>query len=119
MEVWSSIIDTSIKYLLELNDENGTPLLKHRRKTFVLGFVMSALSARFLALDLLGKADDPFEYLLTYKFSQDHLELLFSCIRAMLGFNNNPDVMQFKAALKKILLRVSVYPSKHDILLDV
>lgn len=98
IDVWTSVIDTSIKYLLELKDENGTPLLKHRRKTFVLGFVMSALSARMLA------SDDLYEFILTYKFSQDHLELLFSCI---------PDVRKFKSALKKILLRVSVVASKH------
>ena len=113
MEVWSSVIDASIKYLLELKDEDGNILAKQKRKTFVLGFVTSALSAKFLAFELLGRADDPFEFLLTYKFSQDHLELLFSCIRAMLGFSNNPDVLRFKAALKKLLLHVSVGASKH------
>ena len=35
--------------------------------------------------------DQPFKYLLTYKFSQDHIELLFSCIRAKGGWNNNPN----------------------------
>ena len=74
---------------------------------------MAAFSTRLLAEDLLTQEDDPYEYLLTYKFSQDHLELLFSCIRAMFGFSNNPDVTQFKAALRKILLRVSVVASKH------
>ena len=43
-------------------------------------------------------------YLLTFKFSQDPLETLFSTIRASLGFNNNPTVIQFTAAFKKILL---------------
>ena len=45
-----------------------------------------------------------FSYLLTFKFSQDPLETLFSTIRASLGFNNNPTVIQFTAAFKKILL---------------
>ena len=88
-------------------------LVHHRRRTFVYGFIMSALSAKFLAFELLGRTDDPFEFLLTYKFSQDHLELLFSCIRAMFVFSNNPDVLWFKAALKKLLLHVSVGASKH------
>jgi len=35
-----------------------------------------------------------FSYLLTFKFSQDPLETLFSTIRASLGFNNNPTVIQ-------------------------
>ena len=43
-------------------------------------------------------------YLLTFKFSQDPLETLFSVIRASLGSNNNPTVIQFTAAFKKILL---------------
>ena len=30
------------------------------------------------------------EVLLTYKLSQDHVELLFSLLRSMNSFNNNP-----------------------------
>lgn len=44
-------------------------------------------------------------YLLGYKFSQDHLETMFSVIRAKGGFNNNPNCVQFKAAFKRILMR--------------
>lgn len=36
--------------------------------------------------------DLDFLYVLTYKYSQDHLELLFSCIRSRGGNNNNPNV---------------------------
>lgn len=45
--------------------------------------------------------------------SQDHLELLFACIRGKNGFNNNPDIVQFKSSLRKILLRNSIIGSKH------
>ena len=55
----------------------------------------------------------PFKFCLTYKFSQDHLELLFSCIRGMNGFNNNSDVIQLKSSLKRILLRNSIVGSKY------
>ena len=34
--------------------------------------------------------------------SQDPLELFFGCIRASLGFNNNPTVQQFMGAYKKL-----------------
>jgi len=44
------------------------------------------------------------EYLLTYKLSQDHLELLFGAVRASLGYNNNPSVVQFEAAIKRIIV---------------
>lgn len=42
-------------------------------------------------------------YIPTYKFSQDHLEMLFSVIRSHGGCNNNPTANQFKTALKKII----------------
>ena len=46
-------------------------------------------------------------------FSQDHLKLLFACIQGKSGFNNNPDVVQLKSSLRKILLRNSIIGSKH------
>ena len=47
-------------------------------------------------------------YILTYKFSQDHLELFFGAIRSSGGFNNNPTAEQFTAAYKRLLLRSSI-----------
>ena len=45
--------------------------------------------------------------------SQDHLELLFACIRGKNGFNNNPNVVQLKSSLCKVLLRNSIIGSKN------
>ena len=110
---WISTIDTSISYLLGLKDIDGTPLFLHRRKTFVVGLVIAALSTKELAISLLTCSSNPFSYILTYKYSQDNLELLFSCIRGLNGWNNNPDLRQFKSSLKRILLRVSTRRSKY------
>jgi hypothetical protein len=41
----------------------------------------------------------------TFQFSQDFLEVFFGIIRARLGGNNNPTVLQFKYALRRILAR--------------
>lgn len=41
-------------------------------------------------------------YVLAVEYCQDHIETLCSKIRAMHGFNNNPDILQFKAALKSL-----------------
>lgn len=60
----------------------------------------------------------PFKYLLTYKYSQDHLELLFSCIRSRGGWNNNPSSLQLKYALSKMLLRNAVTASKYANCID-
>ena len=48
------------------------------------------------------------QYLLTYKFSQDHLELFFCAIRAHGCFNNNPTAQQFTAAYKRLLLHSGI-----------
>lgn len=40
----------------------------------------------------------------TFQYSQDHLETYFSLIRGSLGWNNNPNEIQFKAAYRKLLV---------------
>lgn len=45
---------------------------------------------------------------MTYKFSQDHIELLFVRIRQRFGSNNNPNASQFKTAIKQILMKNSL-----------
>lgn len=50
------------------------------------------------------KDDAKLEFLLGYKFSQDHLETFFSSVRSMHGFNNNPTCRQFQSAYKKLLI---------------
>jgi len=55
-----------------------------------------------------------FKYILTYKFSQDYLEILFSKIRSRHGYNNNPNVLQFKYAMRQILLRNEIRGSANS-----
>ncbi|XP_065642826.1 DNA transposase THAP9-like isoform X2 [Hydra vulgaris] len=105
---WNTTFDQIINYLSKLTDANGTPLLKHRRKTFVLGLIVAAKSLQHLAYELLTLNVHPFKFCLTYKFSQDYIELLFSCICEKNGFNNKPDGTQFKSSLKRILLHNSI-----------
>jgi len=47
-----------------------------------------------------------------YKISQDHLELIFSCIRSHGGYNNNPRVKQFKSAFKKLIIHTEIKENK-------
>ena len=44
------------------------------------------------------------QYLLTYKFSQDHLELFFCAIRACGGWCPNPHSAQFSSAYKRLVI---------------
>lgn len=49
-----------------------------------------------------------FSYILTYKFSQDHLELLFARIRQRFESNNNPSTHQFKGAIKQKQMKMQL-----------
>ena len=66
-----------------------------------------------MATNMFNLPDNPFTYLLTCKYSQDHLELLFSCIRSRGGWNNNPNCLQLKYSLRKMLMRNAVTASKN------
>ena len=47
-------------------------------------------------------------YILTYKFSQYHLELFFGAILSSGSFNNNPTAKQFTATYKRLPPRNSI-----------
>lgn len=53
--------------------------------------------------ELVEKDNAPLQYIITYKFSQDYLELFFSAVRGLNGHNNNPTFNQFKAAYRRLL----------------
>ena len=72
--LWTHVVDSTTRYLAGLNDVNGTPLLSHRRKTFVLGMITTANSVKKLSDHLLNLKVNPFSYVLTYKIGQDSLE---------------------------------------------
>ena len=107
------IINSTANYLAGLTDEMGTPMLRHRRKTFVLGLITVARSVQKISKYLFEMKESPFDYFLTYKISQDHIELLFNCLRGKLGHNTNPDVQEFRYALRRILLHAAMSPSSH------
>ena len=112
-EIWEEILKTTAEYLLGLKTIQKDKLLStHKRKTFIIGFVATIKSTLEMTHEMFS-TNDPFKYLLTYKFSQDHIELLFSCIRAKGGWNNNPNCLQLKYALRKMLLRNAITASKN------
>ena len=72
-------LESTAKYLLNLTSSEGEPIIKHPPKTFVLGFVITIKSTLEMAKQMLTLSESPFSYVLTYKYSQDHIEILFSC----------------------------------------
>ncbi|XP_041864603.1 uncharacterized protein LOC121654496 [Melanotaenia boesemani] len=71
----------------------------------VIGFVISIDTLMLMIPELLQVQ----RYVLTYRFSQDHLELLFNSIRAAGGWNNNPSTRQFFC---RLMVRCGVSPSE-------
>ena len=100
--VWRSFIYETHHYLCSLKLPNGQLVSASLRKTAVVGLIVSSFSAVAL-LDVLVVQESLLKYLLTYKMSQDHLELFFSAVRSRRGWNNNPSAVHFKAAWKRLL----------------
>ncbi|XP_071384885.1 DNA transposase THAP9 [Centroberyx affinis] len=94
--------------LLELKNDKGIPMHSGKRKTCVVGFIANCVSVWNIFQEVVCKPNAPCRYFLTYKLSQDHLELFFSSIRACGGFNNNPTARQFTAAYKRLLVKLQV-----------
>ncbi|KAJ8047188.1 DNA transposase THAP9 [Holothuria leucospilota] len=94
------------EYLGELKDATGQSLTKCRRKTAWVGFMMTIESVTEICHNLLTNSQ-PAHYVCTFKMSQDHLESFFSRIRRRGGWNNNPNCLQFKWALRAILQKNS------------
>jgi len=65
-----------------------------KRKTPFIGFILAIDAVIGLFNTLVTPVNAPLHYLLTYKLSQDHLELFFGCIR-LRGGCNNPTASQF------------------------
>ena len=85
---------------------------KTRRKTGFLGFLVAINSTKGIFNTLVEADKAPLKYLLTYKLSQDHLELFFGAVRSAGGFNNNPTTQQFTAAYKRLLLHSHIEGGK-------
>ena len=97
-----------IKSLKTIKTLDGVAVVNGPRKTFIQGFAISADSILAISKELLQRASMPYKYVLTYRFSQDALEMFFSKIRSRLGWNNNPNALQFKYALRSLLLRNNI-----------
>ena len=110
--LWQPFLDEASSYIKGLKNEVGNLMYNTKRKTGFVGFLLAIESVKLLFKELVEKTDPPMNYLLTYKFSQDHLELFFGAIRSAGGFNNNPTAQQFTAAYKRLLMRSTIAGGK-------
>lgn len=111
---YEEVLKSTATYLLSLKVGLPSQLLAtHRRKTFIIGFVTNIISTIDMANQMFTMPNNPFKYILTYKYSQDHLELLFSCVRSKGGWNNNPNCVQLKYALRQMMMKNAITASKN------
>lgn len=114
-----NFINSSIQYLEGLYclppgkdgriKDNFIPVIQSARKTGFIGLIIALKSVGNLFNDLIKSKD--LDFLLTYKLSQDHLEMFFLAIRSRGGFNNNPTALQFESAFKRLLVHTEVMTS--------
>jgi hypothetical protein len=94
-----------------LKGPDGVKLIEGKRKTGFLGLIIDMSSVINLVEKYIIK-EKCLIYLLTYKLSQDHIEMFFCAIRSKGGFNNNnPTATQFEAAYKRLLTHAEITTS--------
>ena len=101
--IWLPFLNKAYEYLTNLQTTEGVFLYHTKRKTCILGYNLMIKAVKLLFEELVEKDNAPLKYIITYKFSQDYLELLFSAVRGLNGRNNNPTFSQFKAAYRRLL----------------
>ena len=101
-------LDEATEYIGNLKGLDGQSILTSKRKTGFLGFLMCIKAVEGLAENLVIGENSVLKYLLTYKMSQDHLELFFRAVQASGGRNNNPTTSQFIAAYKQLMMRHNI-----------
>ena len=82
--LWLSFLEEASNYIKGLTDVTGVPMHMTKRKTGFVGFLVAIESLKLLFKELVEGEKAPMNDLLTYKFSQDHLELFF-CAFDQLG----------------------------------
>lgn len=102
---------TYFKNLKVSEKDKFVPVLKSTRRTAFRGYFINMHSIRLMYQEFVEEKK-LLTSLPTYYLSQDALERFFGNIRANCGFNNNPNVEQFKGAYRKLQCNMDLAPSK-------
>ncbi|KAF2892532.1 hypothetical protein ILUMI_13641 [Ignelater luminosus] len=86
---------------------NGV-VLQTNRKTGILSLLICIDSLLGMYQKDIQTGVPLLRYILTYKISQDYLEISFSAVRGKFGSNNNPTCRKFKEAYKRLLLHTEI-----------
>lgn len=107
-----AFFDEAIEYFqgLKLTANSKKTIIQTRSKTPFFGFILDLNNFRSFYYDYV---ESSILYSIpTFRFSQDHLELLFACIRSMFGCNDNPSPRHLESAWRKLLGQHQITASK-------
>ena len=99
---WSQLFEKAQDYISSMKDLKGCKMIHTPRKAGFLGFLINMKSFGHLFENLVSSKK--MDYLLTYKTSQDHVELFFCALRSRRGLNNNPTAREFFSSYRRLLL---------------
>lgn len=101
-----------IEYIKQLKcaDTLGAVVDSQRKNGFV-GFIICLQNLLPLFQQIKNVENFDFDYLISYKLCQDHIENLFGAIRGHSYSNNNPNALIFKSSYKRMLIRHQIESS--------
>lgn len=79
--VWKSLLEEALSYFKNCADLNDIKLHITMKKTPFIGSIITITSIIGIYDEYILQDNSPLPYLLTYKMSQDHLELFFCSVR--------------------------------------
>lgn len=88
---------------------NSRSIFKTRSKTAFRGFIINIESLKGIYAENVNS--NILKIFPTFMLSQDFVELFFCKIRSLHGFNDNPTVVQFMSAYKKLLSSANILAS--------
>jgi hypothetical protein len=113
---WSRAFADLFTYISNLKTVQGVKLIHSPRKSGFLGFLINLKSFEQIFDNEVRSGN--LKYLLGYKFSQDHLELMFCSLRSRLGSNNNPTAKEFKQIYRRYLLHHEIRGDRGNCILQ-
>lgn len=108
-----ALFSEASSYIRGLQKSDGRPLIYSKLKTGFIGFLsgISAMKDLYEETVVCG----PMSFILTYKFSQDHLEMFFGTVRSHLGANNNPSCKEFISIIKRLMVHNEIRAVKGNV----
>ncbi|CAH1999228.1 unnamed protein product [Acanthoscelides obtectus] len=95
--------EATVSFCRKINNICKRPLFKGNSETFK-NFIKESV-------EYLSSLTDQKHDKVTYKLSQDHLEMFFSAIRSRGDFSNNPTAWHFENAYKRLLIHSEITTS--------